>query len=80
MDVQDMFVGVVAICCGIWCLLCGLLNLEWSFHFWAAKSIDRRLGRGSARAFYLLLGLVLVLLGSAISFGWRLPLFAVVVN
>lgn len=74
MEVQDLFVGIVAICCGVVCLIAALLNLEWSFRFWAARMIETRFGRAAARLFYGLLGIFLIAIGSAISSGGRLPI------
>lgn len=70
MEVQDVFVGAVAIGIGIFALLSGVLNWEWSYRLWKARWVEARFGRRAARAFYVILGLSMIALGIAIAAGF----------
>ena len=70
MSWSDAFVGGVAIVVGTLALLAAATNWEAAFQFPKARSIEARFGRRTARVFYAMLGIVLVLLGIAIAAGF----------
>lgn len=70
MNSTDLFVGSVAGVVGLVILLAGALNWQRSYEYRPARWIEAAYGRNLARAFYVLLGLGLIVLGVAISQGW----------
>ena len=75
MIIQDAFVGFIAVLCGLTCWFVAIRNEDWGFRFWMGRMVDSRWGRARARQFYGIIGLGLIVLGSAISMGWRWPVF-----
>lgn len=69
MIVQDLFVGAVSIGIGTASLSAAVFNWEWCFELRKARWIADRWGRQGARWFFATLGLLLILLGIAISYG-----------
>ena len=67
---QDVFVGAVAICIGLFALLSAIFYKDWSYRLWIARWVEARYGRGGARVFYLILGVAMIVLGVAIAVGF----------
>jgi hypothetical protein len=74
MMAADVFVGIVAIVIGLVSLLAAVTNREHFYQFPKIRWIEKKGGRGSARAFYMLLGALLILLGAAVACGFRFNL------
>ena len=70
MNVQDIFVGSVAIALGGSALLVAITNWGLPYRLRVAHRIERAYGRRTARLFYAGLGIVLLLLGTAIALGF----------
>ena len=70
MAMQDVFVGAVAICIGLFALLSAIFNWDWSYRLWKARWAEARFGRRGARVFYVILGLAMIALGVAIAVGF----------
>ena len=72
MTAMDWFVGALAILLGAACLIGGALNAEAFYQLPKMRWIERHGGRAAARLVYILLGVGLIVLGTAIARGWRL--------
>jgi len=66
----DLFVGVVAIGVGVFAMLSGFFNWEWSYQLHKTQWIETRLGRVGARAVYVVIGIGMIILGCAIAMGF----------
>lgn len=67
MNREDVFVGGLAIVLGLLALVAAAGNWEWSFQLAKAQFFETRWGRGSARLFYLVLGIGLIAVGLLIA-------------
>ena len=70
MNPQELLVGGLAILIGAVAIVAAATNWDDSFRLRLARVVDRRFGRGAARAFYALIGLTLIALGVAIAVGY----------
>jgi hypothetical protein len=69
---EDLFVGSVAIVIGAFALVAAVLNWDWYYQLDKARWLESWCGRSGMRVFYGLLGIVLIMLGSAIAMGFSL--------
>jgi hypothetical protein len=74
MMAADVFVGIVAMVIGVASLAAAVTNREYFYQFPKIRWIEKKGGRAAARAFYTLLGVLLILLGAAIACGFRFNL------
>jgi len=70
MNVQDVFVGAVAVIIGLLSVAAAVANINWAYQFWLARRVEARFGRRGARVYYAVLGLALIALGCAIATGY----------
>lgn len=68
---EDLFVGAVAILLGVFMLGSALTNWDWYYSVPTARWLQRRFGRTGARIVHTLLGFGLIVLGLAITQGFR---------
>ena len=68
-QLQDLFVGTVAMGIGVFALMAAFSNREWFFQLRKAQWIDSRWGRTAARRCYAGLGLAMLLLGVLLAGG-----------
>ncbi len=66
----DIFVGAVAIVLGLTSLVAAIFNWESLYQLRKARWIESICGRNGARIFFVVLGLLLILLGSAVALGY----------
>ena len=65
----DIFVGSVAIVVGAVVVSAAIFNWEWYYQLHKARWIESFCGRSGARAVFAVVGLGLIVLGSAIALG-----------
>lgn len=70
MDLQDLFVGSVAIALGSTAIAAAAINWEGAFRLRTARRIEKQFGRPTARWFYAGLGVALIALGLLIMSGF----------
>ncbi len=70
MQIQDIFVGLVAIAAGLCLIGICLVNADWYFQLWKTRWFDQRFGRSLTRFIVALLGTLLIILGIAIIQGY----------
>lgn len=70
MQIQDVFVGLVAISAGLFLVGICLANADWYFQSWKTRWLDQRFGRSLTRVIVALLGIFLIILGFAIIQGY----------
>ena len=63
------FMGLILVAGGIFSIVCAALDFEWFMNHPKAKFMSSILSRNGARAFYIVLGLLLVVLGALITSG-----------
>jgi hypothetical protein len=68
-EINDMSLNALIIFAGIFCIVCSVMNFGWFLGSFHSRPIVFLLGRGGARIFYFLLGILILLLGVVISFG-----------
>ena len=57
MQIQDFFVGFVAISAGLFLVGICLVNADWYFQSWKTRWLDQRFGRSLTRVIVALLGI-----------------------
>ena len=72
MNIEQAFVGGVAVALGMLCAAIAVFDLEWFFRLPKARWIEARWGRHGARLVFGALGLLLFLLGVYIALGGRI--------
>ncbi len=70
MNPEQLFVGSTAVILGLVALVAGATNREFFFRFAKIRWVERRGGRGAARATYAVIGVTLISLGIAIAMGF----------
>jgi hypothetical protein len=65
----DVFVGGVTSALGLFCCSAAIFNWDWYYELQKARWIQSLCGRTGARVFFGILGLGLIVLGSAIATG-----------
>jgi len=70
MQWSDAFVGAVSVAIGLWALGSSVFNWESSYRLSKARWFEKRYGRGGARMFYAVLGILMLVLGIAIAAGF----------
>lgn len=71
MNPQDLFVGGMAALVGALLALAAALGFDAPFQLPKMKWLEAKIGRGAARAFLVLLGAGLIVLGVLIAVGYR---------
>jgi hypothetical protein len=70
MNLEELFVGFVAVTLGALAAAAAVSNLDWCYRLHKIRWIEARWGRAGARIFYALLGAALIGLGVAIALGF----------
>jgi hypothetical protein len=70
MNLEELFVGVVAVVLGLVGIVAAIGNWDHWYRFSKIRWIESIGGRRCARALYALLGIVLIALGVAIALGF----------
>ncbi|MBR1750640.1 MAG: immunity 17 family protein [Ruminococcus sp.] len=58
-----MYTSVIAILAGLFCVVCSYNDYDWFFNNSRASLFVRLFGREGARKFYIVLGIILIVLG-----------------
>ena len=65
----DIFVGAITIALGLFTCSAAIFNWDWYYELQKARWLQALCGRNGARIFFGILGLGLIVLGSAIATG-----------
>ncbi len=68
---EDLFVGIVAISIGLFLICSAVVNWNWFYSLRTARWLQQLFGKNGARLVHVLLGLILIALGTAIALGYR---------
>ena len=71
MNVEDLFVGAVAVVLGTTAVVAAVGNWDRCYQLSKARWLERLAGRGVVRGVYALVGITLIVLGLAIALGYR---------
>lgn len=63
MEPSEYFILVLFMALGVFSLVAAVFNIDWYFKTGGAMTFVRWFGRGGARVFYALLGIVLIACG-----------------
>lgn len=66
---EESIYGLLFIIIGFFPIVCSVLNFNWYFNNRKAQGVVRLLGRNGARVFYIILGVIIVILGGAVMLG-----------
>lgn len=60
-----MEIGVLAvfIIMGLFCIICAVMDFNWFMNSRKAQRMSKMLGRNGARVFYVIIGIILIILG-----------------
>jgi C4-dicarboxylate transporter len=61
-------VNVIFIIAGLFSVICALMDFEWFMNHRRARLLVKLLSRNGARAFYVILGLILAVAGFMVKF------------
>ena len=70
MNVQEVFVGCVSIVLGMLAIFGAVSNQDWYYQLDKLRWIEANWGRIAARSFYVMVGMMLIILGVAIAVGF----------
>lgn len=65
MDPSEYFILILFIALGVFSIVAGAFNFDWYFETSGAMTFVKWLGRKGARIFYVLLGVGLIVCGTA---------------
>jgi hypothetical protein len=60
--------GFILVAVGLFCFAGGLFNWNWFMNTRRARALVRAIGPTGARAFYMLLGIVIIVFGVLVAF------------